>query len=626
MDSIRKLRIKHEDGSYSNSIPIGASSNDIFMTSGGTLTDSMSDVEEAIIALDKTNDTQIESIDELIKSVSSNTIAIQNQKSVNERQEIKMENFEKALAQEKVYVFDNVYAMKNANNLKAGMYCITKGYYTPNDGGGAKYNIVSTKLKTDYVEILNNDKYAQLIHNGCVNVMQYGVSEENSDNYSKLNAILNDLTIRNVFINKGIYYISHGIKISNNNLTIKSNGATIKTDSYKLTDGSPYIFWIANIHDIKIDGLVFDTAADLQGVAPSGHTYQNYDNFSNRCGIQIFNSYNVILNNLQFKNFENDIFTSAFSTDLGRNKNNNIKISNIKSYLSPMPMVFNYTSNVLIENYYAETKPETGFGNHDVYCSQYCNDITIKNVKFINDYYFGCAFNILNSQIKTFDARNYNINIENLSGQISEIISYNETDLNVNNVNVSINNINEGDSHRYLIRIYDYEDENENINQSQAYFNNIHVNNGFQSIGITGSKRSTNTINTPIHYTTINDFSYTSVGMDYAFTLSGQLLCELIIKNSNFDLINVLDGFNSILSIINCLFISAVRTYFIAIRTTTSVLNLINNNFIATDLSMTQAIYNPNNSISINGWGNNCYNINKYISISSGIDKNNSIY
>lgn len=179
MDSIRKLRIKHEDGSFSNSIPIGASSDDIFMTTGGTLTDSMSDVEEAIIALDKTNKIQTKSINELVKSVSSNASAIEKQKDVNEKQETKMENFEKALAQEKVYVFDNVYAMKNANNLKVGMYCITKGYYTLNDGGKSEY-LIRTKTDNDIDdggsihELLNNLVAELIIEDGGVNVKQFG--------------------------------------------------------------------------------------------------------------------------------------------------------------------------------------------------------------------------------------------------------------------------------------------------------------------------------------------------------------------------------------------------------------------------------------------------------------------
>ena len=219
MDSIRKLRIKHEDGTYSNSIPIGASSDDIFMTGGGTLTDSMSDVEEAIIALDKTNDTQGESIDELVKSVSSNTIAIQNQKDVNEKQETKMENFEKALAQEKVYVFDNVHAMKNANNLKAGMYCITKGYYTPNDGGKGEY-LIRTKTDNDVddggsIHELLNDLIAELIiKNNIINIKQFGAKDNKQTDIANILQKIDSLNI-NVFIPNGDFLLSNSLEINN---------------------------------------------------------------------------------------------------------------------------------------------------------------------------------------------------------------------------------------------------------------------------------------------------------------------------------------------------------------------------------------------------------------------------
>ena len=216
MDSIRKLRIKHEDGTYSNSIPIGASSDDIFMPGGGPLTDSMSDVEEAIIALDKTNDIQAESIDELVKSVSSNTIAIQNQKDVNEKQETKMENFEKALAQEKVYVFDNVHAMKNANNLKAGMYCITKGYYTPNDGGKGEY-LIRTKTDSDVddggsIHELLNSLVAELIIEDNINVKQFGAyGDGKHDDTDAIQKAINygyDIEIKNILVPAGEYNIS----------------------------------------------------------------------------------------------------------------------------------------------------------------------------------------------------------------------------------------------------------------------------------------------------------------------------------------------------------------------------------------------------------------------------------
>lgn len=236
MDSIRKLRIKHEDGTYSNSIPIGASSDDIFMTSGGTLTDSMSDVEEAIIALDKTNDTQGESINELVKSVSSNTIAIQNQKDVNEKQETKMENFEKALAQEKVYVFDNVYAMKNANNLKAGMYCITKGYYTPNDGGKGEY-LIRTKTDNDVddggsIHFINNNLVAELLLDINTNVLQFGIKNDGETDISeKLQLLLNANKIKKYYFPAGNYLIRNTITINNTVAFIGCKKPTIQGGS-----------------------------------------------------------------------------------------------------------------------------------------------------------------------------------------------------------------------------------------------------------------------------------------------------------------------------------------------------------------------------------------------------------
>ena len=90
-----------------------------------------------------------------------------------------MENFEKALAQEKVYVFDNVYAMKNANNLKAGMYCITKGYYTPNDGGKGEYLIRTltnqdTANEMDIIALNNTSLIAEIIVNDTLLVAQFG--------------------------------------------------------------------------------------------------------------------------------------------------------------------------------------------------------------------------------------------------------------------------------------------------------------------------------------------------------------------------------------------------------------------------------------------------------------------
>lgn len=87
MDRIKKLKIKKQDGTFSDYIPIGADAENIDTTDG----------ESVEIKLNK-----------------------------------------------KPYYYDNVAAMKADNKLKAGDMAITLGYYEANDGGRAEYNIIET--------------------------------------------------------------------------------------------------------------------------------------------------------------------------------------------------------------------------------------------------------------------------------------------------------------------------------------------------------------------------------------------------------------------------------------------------------------------------------------------------
>lgn len=65
----------------------------------------------------------------------------------------------------KPYYYDTVADMKADTKLKAGDMVVTLGYYSANDGGGARYKIVNTVSQIDYQEILNNNLYATLIIN-----------------------------------------------------------------------------------------------------------------------------------------------------------------------------------------------------------------------------------------------------------------------------------------------------------------------------------------------------------------------------------------------------------------------------------------------------------------------------
>ena len=104
MDRIKKLKIKKQDGTFSDYIPIGADAENIDTTDG----------ESVQLKLNK-----------------------------------------------KPYYYDNVADMKADNKLKIGDMAITLGYYEANDGGGAEYKIVTNSEK--YYEDLENSLKAELI-------------------------------------------------------------------------------------------------------------------------------------------------------------------------------------------------------------------------------------------------------------------------------------------------------------------------------------------------------------------------------------------------------------------------------------------------------------------------------
>lgn len=180
MDSIRKVRIKHEDGSYSESIPIGANSDDIAMSIGGTLTDNIKDIEQKVNNIKVSNDNQTVSINNLITTTSKHTIALTEQQTINENQQRQIDAFQKALTQEKIYIFNSVAEMKNSNKIIDGMYCVTKGYYEPNDGGGAKY-LIKTSSSFYYEELKNNLVAELLIVNNTINLKQLGGKPQDKD-------------------------------------------------------------------------------------------------------------------------------------------------------------------------------------------------------------------------------------------------------------------------------------------------------------------------------------------------------------------------------------------------------------------------------------------------------------
>ena len=184
-DRIKKIKIKQSDGTFSDYIPIGANAKDVDMANGYSL-------ENTIGTID-----------------------------VDEEGSIKTQ-----LSKTTKY-YDSVADMKADTQLTGGAAAVTLGYYKPNDGGGALYQIIDS-TDEDYESLvddggsahdLKNNLKAKLIVKDSINVKQFGAygDGEHDDDAAIQNAINNiyNKEINRVYIPSGIYNIKNQIILPN---------------------------------------------------------------------------------------------------------------------------------------------------------------------------------------------------------------------------------------------------------------------------------------------------------------------------------------------------------------------------------------------------------------------------
>lgn len=193
MDRIKKLKIKKQDGTFSDYIPIGADAENIDTTDG----------ESVQLKLNK-----------------------------------------------KPYYYDNVADMKADNKLKVGDMAITLGYYEANDGGGAEYNILSGSYTDDggsYHELDNNLFAELIIKNNKINVKCFGAYGDNEhDDTNTIKKIINIITENEIlFFPQGFYLITDTLTISKK-IILKCDGKIISNHCAPL-------FLIENIDDVEFD-------------------------------------------------------------------------------------------------------------------------------------------------------------------------------------------------------------------------------------------------------------------------------------------------------------------------------------------------------------------------------------
>lgn len=188
MDKIKTVKIKNEDGTVSEeSYSISVDAINVDMSNGKDLQDTVGNID---IDEDGNIASQLNNLNDNIKK--------------------------------KVYYFDTVADMKNAN-LKNGDMAITLGYYEVNDGGGAEYRVLNNNNNNNYYEELNNNFKAELIiRNNYIYILQVGAKGDGiTDNSEILQKIFNNY--KYIYINKGEYYFSDTLTIQSD-VVIRGQG------------------------------------------------------------------------------------------------------------------------------------------------------------------------------------------------------------------------------------------------------------------------------------------------------------------------------------------------------------------------------------------------------------------
>lgn len=236
------------------------------------------------------------------------------------------------------YCFNNVDEMKVANLIE-GDFVNTAGYYSANDGGGAKYKIrtktnADTPNEMDLIAI-GLSLVGELITNGEVNIKQLGAKGDGlTDNTQIIQYAINNYS--NILLLNENYLVTNSIVINNSNKNIlgKSKSSTI---TYNGDDSSDFIIKISeNAKKVNISNIYFNGNNKINGIC---NGYEQNINVSNRSYIN-----NIYLENVKNgincycfgSNFENIFINNVLNNGININGTDsfytNIRVYNAQNY------------------------------------------------------------------------------------------------------------------------------------------------------------------------------------------------------------------------------------------------------------------------------------------------------
>lgn len=250
-DLIKKIKIKKQDGTYTDYIPIGAEAKNV----------DCSDGESVEYKLNK-----------------------------------------------KPYYYNSVADMKADTNLKVGDMAITLGYYEPNDGGGAEYRII----KGTYIDDggnhhkLENNLYAELIvKDNEISIKQFGAYGDGEHDDTDAFQIFATSNIKRVIIPDGHYNLTYNLDLYSKEMIGIGNPSLDYISQATRREHFINIFNYFYIENITFNQLIHYT--DVVGVFNCSYsTFKNCKFIADgyACGSELdlyTNNHDILIDNCYFK-------------------------------------------------------------------------------------------------------------------------------------------------------------------------------------------------------------------------------------------------------------------------------------------------------------------------------------
>lgn len=197
MSVLRRAKLRTPDGTESIEYPLGVEAENVEVANQENLSQRLVRIDEDL----EKNEEDIAAVSEL---------AERNRQNIGAN-EIRIDALERrnASVDKKPYYYNTVADMKADIKLKVGDMAITLGYYSINDGGAAKYNIINNNTyNNNYCEELNNNLLAELIIDNTMHKLVFDLITNSINGFLNANNhnILPDVNQSNMYFNNAHIY------------------------------------------------------------------------------------------------------------------------------------------------------------------------------------------------------------------------------------------------------------------------------------------------------------------------------------------------------------------------------------------------------------------------------------